>query len=37
MLNTLANLLAETTFEKSQAVFTIILAVSLYKISKQKS
>lgn len=36
MLNTMANLLAETTFERSQAVFTIILAVSLFKISKQK-
>lgn len=35
LLNTFANLLAETTFEKAQAILTIILAISLYNISKR--
>ncbi|TLF44426.1 hypothetical protein [Maribacter aurantiacus] len=35
ILNTLGNLLAETIFEKSQALLTLILALSLFKISKR--
>jgi hypothetical protein len=36
LLNTLTNLLAETTFEKAQAILTLILATSLFNLSKRK-
>lgn len=35
MLNTVGNLLAETVIEKSQAVITLFLAITLFKSSKQ--
>ena len=35
VLNTLGNLLAESIFEKAQALLTLILAVSLFKMSKR--
>ncbi len=35
VLNTLGNLLAESIFEKVQALLTLILALSLFKISKR--
>ena len=36
ILNTFTNLLAETTFEKAQAILTLILAISLFNLSKRK-
>ncbi|WP_147677426.1 hypothetical protein [Algibacter pacificus] len=36
LLNTFTNVLAETTFEKAQAIITIILAISLFNLSKRK-
>ncbi|RRQ48382.1 hypothetical protein DZC72_11770 [Maribacter algicola] len=35
VLNTLGNLLAETIFEKAQALLTLILALSLFKMAKR--
>lgn len=35
MLSTVGNLLAETVIEKSQAVITLFLAITLFKSSKQ--
>lgn len=35
MLNTLGNILAETLIEKAQAVITLYLSVTLFKLSKQ--
>lgn len=35
VLNTLGNVLAETIFEKAQALLTFILALSLFKMSKR--
>ncbi|MDO6810967.1 hypothetical protein Q4603_20265 [Zobellia galactanivorans] len=35
LLNTLGNLLAESIFEKAQALLTLILALSLFKMSKR--
>ncbi|MDC6388460.1 hypothetical protein PP182_07190 [Maribacter sp. PR1] len=35
VLNTLGNLLAESIFEKAQALLTLILALSLFKMSKR--
>jgi len=35
VLNTLGNLLAESIFEKVQALLTLILALSLFKMSKR--
>lgn len=36
LLNTLTNVLAETTLEKAQAILTLILAISLFNFSKRK-